>query len=151
MGRLVTGPADAALDQRLSDELDAFNLVAAGAGGQREFTVKAEDEQGALVAGLSGWTWGTSAGIAMLWVREDARGSGWGARLVAAAEDVARQRGCERLHVSSLTFQAPDFYVRQGFQEVSRTPSLPLVGQADVHLVKSLGRSGTGDGRAPVP
>ncbi len=136
--RLVSGEGDAALDRRLSDELDAYNVPAAGAGEQREFTVKAEDDEGVLVAGLSGWTWGTSAGIAMVWVREDARNSGWGSRLLDAAESVARERGCERVNVSSFTFQAPMFYAKHGYEETGRTEDLPLAGQADVHFVKHL-------------
>lgn len=136
--RLTTGEGDAALDQRLSDELDVYNRLAADAGEQREFTVKIEDQQGELVAGLSGWTWGTSAGIAMVWVREDERRGGHGSRLLAAAESVARDRGCERINVSSFTFQAPDFYARHGYTEVGRTEALPLSGQADVHFVKHL-------------
>lgn len=97
---LMTGDGEAVLDKRLSDELDAYNRVAAAAGEQRELTVRAEDAGGALVAGLSGWSWGTSAGIAMLWVREDRGRSGLGARLLATAEPVAGvagETGLERL------------------------------------------------------
>src|SRR3712207_7483554 len=54
-----------------------------------ELTVQVSDERG-LVGGLSGWTWGTCAGIGMFWIREDARRSGWGGRLLAAAEREAR-------------------------------------------------------------
>ena len=136
--RLVTNDGDAALDQRLSDELDAYNRAAAGAGEQREFTVRVDDAQGHLIAGLSGWTWGTSAGIGMLWVREDQRRGGYGSRLLDAAEQVARDRGCERINVSSFTFQAPGFYERHGYLEVGRTEALPLSGHADVHFVKHL-------------
>ncbi len=134
----MIGDGDPALDQRLSDELDAHNIPAAGAGEQREFTVRAEDDQGGLIAGLSGWTWGTSAGIAMVWVRDDARHGGWGSRLLEAAERVARDRGCQRVNVSSFTFQAPAFYTKYGYVETGRTEALPLAGQADVHFVKHL-------------
>lgn len=132
----VTG-GDPELDARLSAELDAFNLAACGIDDQQEFTVKVEDSDG-LVAGLSGWTWGTCAGIAMVWVRADDRRSGIGSRLLAAAEQVARDRGCERITVSSFTFQAPAFYERHGFVEFARTAGLPVSGQADVHFVKVL-------------
>lgn len=138
-GRLVTGGGDAALDTRLSNELSAYNLPAAGAGEQREFTAKIQDEDGGLIAGLSGWTRGTSAGITLVWVREDERRGGQGARLLAAAEQVARARGCKRINVSSFTFQAPGFYAKHGYTEVGRTEALPLDGQADVHFVKHLG------------
>lgn len=132
------GGGDATLNQQLSDGLDAYNIPAAGAGPQRTFSVRAEDTDG-LLAGLSGWTWGTSAGISMVWVREDARKQGWGRRLLEAAEEVAREGGCERINVSSFTFQAPDFYARHGYVETGRTDALPLAGQADVHFVKHLG------------
>ena len=138
-GRLLVGDDDPELDRRLNAELEAYNVSTAGAGQQREFTIKVEDDEGLFVAGLSGWTWGTSAGIALVWVREDARHSGWGGRLLEAAERVARDRGCERVNVSSFTFQAPAFYAKHGYVETGRTDALPLVGQADVHFVKHLG------------
>lgn len=100
--------------------------------------MKVEYDEGELRAGLSGWTWGTSAGIEMVWVRADARRVGVGSRLLAAAEHVARGRGCERLVVSSFTFQAPAFYARHGFVETGRTEGLPVQGHADVHFVKLL-------------
>ncbi|PPK98334.1 N-acetylglutamate synthase-like GNAT family acetyltransferase [Kineococcus xinjiangensis] len=136
--RLTTAGQDADLDGRLSAELDAFNVAASGVADQREFTVKIEGDSGELLGGLSGWTWGPSAGISMVWVREDQRGSGLGGRLLAAADDVARERGCRRVFVSSFTFQAPGFYERHGFVECARTPEHPLDGTADVHLVKHL-------------
>lgn len=136
--RLTVADADAALDQKLSDELDAFNFAASGVSNLRELTVKVEDADGSLVAGLSGWTWGTCAGLAMVWVREDARKEGWGSRLLDTAEDEARHRGCTQVVVSSFTFQAPEFYRRHGYVETGRTEALPLEGNADVHFVKLL-------------
>ena len=134
---LTVGDGDSALDERLSNELDTYNFAAVGRDDLREFTVKVEDD-GGLVAGLSGWTWGTCAGIGMVWVREDARRDGWGGRLMAAAEDVARGRGCRQVLVSSFTFQAPNFYRRNGYTEFARSPDLPVEGEADVHFLKIL-------------
>ena len=74
----------------------------------------------------------------MVWVRADCWGSGVGADLLAAAEQIARDRGCHRLTVSSFTFQAPAFYERHGFVETGRTETLPVEGHADVHFVKVL-------------
>lgn len=90
------------------------------------------------MAGLSGWTWGTCAGIAMVWVHEDSRNAGWGGLMLDAAEDVARERGCRQILVSSFTFQAPAFYERHGYIEIGRSEGLPVEGAADVHLVKRL-------------
>lgn len=136
--RLSTGEADPALQARLDAELTRFNEATSGVAGQREFTVRVEDVAGDLRAGLTGWSWGPVAGISMVWVAEQERGSGWGARLLDAAEAVARERGCTRIFVSSFTFQAPAFYARHGYVEVARIPDYPLDGTADVYLVKAL-------------
>lgn len=58
--------------------------------------------------------------------------------MLAAAEDVARDRGCRQLLVSSFTFQAPDFYRRHGYTEFARSEGLPVEGSADVHFAKVL-------------
>jgi heme-degrading monooxygenase HmoA/GNAT superfamily N-acetyltransferase len=136
-GEVLVGAGDPGLDARLSRELDRHNVAASGAGDQRELTVRAHDADG-LVGGLSGWTWGTCAGVGMFWIREDARRSGWGGRLLAAAEAEARARGCRQMVLSSFTFQAPDFYRRHGYAETGRTEGLPLPGMADVHFRKDL-------------
>ncbi|MGO1051240.1 GNAT family N-acetyltransferase [Crossiella sp. CA198] len=134
---LTTGPADAALEQRLTEELIAFNNTATGNAERTEFTVRVTGDEGDLVAGLVAWTWGALAGIDLVWVRADSREAGWGSRLVQAAEAEARRRGCDRISVSSFTFQAPGFYRRHGFVETGRTLGIPG-GHEDVHLFKRL-------------
>jgi ribosomal protein S18 acetylase RimI-like enzyme len=137
--RIEVGEAAAELDQRLSDELDRFNNAAtAGLAPQRELTVQVHDAQDNLVAGLSGWTWGTSAGIAMVWVHENSRREGWGNRMLTAAETEARGRGCTQIFVSSFTFQSPAFYQRNGYLEYSRQANLPSAPHSDVHMRKAL-------------
>jgi GNAT superfamily N-acetyltransferase len=138
LDRLSIGDNDADLDARLDAELSAYNLETSGVHVRSEFTVKIEDDAGDLVAGLSGWTWGTCAGISLVWVRENRRNQRAGARLLAAADRVARERGCHQIVVSSFTFQAPGFYERHGFVETGRTEGLPIEGAADVHLAKRL-------------
>jgi N-acetylglutamate synthase-like GNAT family acetyltransferase len=135
---LTVGRADAELDKRLSRELDEFNAAAnPDVDPAEEVTVRVEAD-GEMVAGLSGWTWGEAAGIAMTWVREDQRGSGVGTGLVEAFEVEARKRGCTHVFVTSFTFQAPDFYRRLGYEEIFRWEGVPARGRDDVHLRKEL-------------
>lgn len=136
--RLLVGDADAELTAVLNAGLEVFNAAAIDAGEQREMSVKVVADDGSVVAGLAGWTWGTCAGISLVWVREDARRQGWGGQLLAAAERVARQRGCEQIVVTSFTFQAPRFYELHGYAETGRVEGLPVAGEADVHLRKQL-------------
>ena len=136
--RPTVGPGDSALDQRLSDELDAHNAAATpGVAPAEELTVRI-DEDGRLLAGASGWTWGEAAGIAMTWVDAEQRGSGLGAALLDAFEEEARRRGCTHVFVTSFTFQAPEFYQRRGYREIFRWEGVPTAGRDDVHLRKDL-------------
>jgi GNAT superfamily N-acetyltransferase len=131
--------ADAALDQRLSEELDVVNAAATpGIDTAQELTVRITDGDGALAAGISGWTWGVAAGIGMTWVRADARAARFGSRLLTDFEAEALRRGCTHVFVTSFTFQAPGFYERHGYVEFARWQDVPRVGEADVHLRKEL-------------
>ncbi|MGI5146429.1 GNAT family N-acetyltransferase [Plantactinospora sp. CA-294935] len=134
---VVVGGDDPELSKRLSAELTVFNNRATGADDEADLSVRVTDEAGELVGGLTGWTWGGCGGISMLWVREDQRRHGWGGRLLRAAEDEARRRGCDRMIVSSFEFQAPPFYRRHGYVEVGRSEGFPG-GYSDLHFIKRL-------------
>jgi len=136
--RIEVGSEAGELDARLSRELTRFNVAATGCDDERELTVTVLDDEGGLVAGLSGWTWGTAAGIGMVWVHDDHRRASWGGRLLRAAEDEVRARGCTQMTVSSFTFQAPAFYQKHGYVEFARTEGIPRPGHADVHMRKDL-------------
>ncbi|HEY1324202.1 MAG TPA: GNAT family N-acetyltransferase [Streptosporangiaceae bacterium] len=136
-GRLVTGDTDAGLRERLDEEISAFNATATGHHDGRLLSVAARGDDGDLQAGLYGWTWGGCGYIDLLWVRDDHRGHGLGARLLAAAEAEIRRRGCDRVALSTHSFQAPDFYARFGYTECGRTPGYPH-GYDDIHLMKEL-------------
>lgn len=135
--RIVTGAADAALDQRLSSELAVFNTAAMPGPAAVELTVQCLDD-GELLGGISGWTWREAAGIGLTWVREDQRGSGVGAGLLAQFEHSAAGRGVRRVFVTSFTFQSPGFYEKYGYREIFRWDGVPVDGQADVHFRKDL-------------
>ncbi|AEV86537.1 Streptothricin acetyltransferase [Actinoplanes sp. SE50] len=140
MAEILTkvGKADPSLNRVLSDELDRFNAAATPeVAPAEELTVRVEQE-GELVAGVSGWTWGQAAGIGMTWVREDHRGTGVGTGAMTAFESEARSRGCTHVFVTSFTFQAPAFYQRLGYREIFRWESVPTTGRDDVHLRKEL-------------
>lgn len=134
---LTVGERETELNRRLEEGLSAFNAAATGVAEQGTVSVKVTDEAGELIGGLAAWTWVGLCGIELLWVREDSRKDGWGSRILRAAEEEARRGGCDRVAVSSFTFQAPGFYRRHGYVETGRTLGIPG-GHEDVHMFKSL-------------
>ena len=73
------------------------------------------DQQGAIVAGLSGWTWGGMLKIQYLWVREDHRGQGYGRRKCRPPRPRAGRAAAARWRWDMHSFQAPDFYPKFGY------------------------------------
>ncbi|MFJ7192095.1 GNAT family N-acetyltransferase [Streptomyces bacillaris] len=88
--------------------------------------VWALDREGALAGGLTGRTWAYWLHVDLLWVDARHRGSGLGSRLLAEAERTARaERACTRSRLETWDFQAPEFYRKQGYEEIGRVEDYP--------------------------
>jgi GNAT superfamily N-acetyltransferase len=118
--------AERATARRLMDEIDRFNMATTGITDVHELLVTEAGEDGDLLGGIYGWSWGQTCWIEALWVREDMRKHGLGSRLMQAAEAFAREHRCRQLALDTHTFQAPDFYARHGFEVVGRLPGYPV-------------------------
>lgn len=134
---LVVSDVDDGLNERLEEEIYAFNVEVTGHDDGRMLRIAVRGDGGDLLAGLSGWTWGRCGYIEFLWVRSGQRGAGLGTRLLAAAEQEIRRRRCDQVALSTHSFQAPGFYARFGYDECGRTPAYPR-GHDQIHLVKRL-------------
>ena len=121
----------------LEDRIYEFNVAATGFDDGRYLSVLLKHDDGTIYAGLHGHTWAGICEIKTLWIAESERGKGLGTRLLAAAEEEARQRGCRVMHLASFTFQAPGFYARHGFEQFARLEDLPA-GHANVFMLKRL-------------
>jgi predicted N-acetyltransferase YhbS len=73
-------------------------------------------------------------------LRVSARGQGLGGKVMAMAEQEARQRGCSAAVLFTIVFQAPDFYARQGYRELGRVECDPP-GHTRVCMTKRLAAS----------
>ncbi|MEG8279400.1 GNAT family N-acetyltransferase [Streptomyces sp. AHA2] len=97
------------------------------------------ETDGTLAGGLVGYTWATWLHVTHLWVDDRHRGAGLGSRLLARAEDVARtQRSCRFSRLETWDFQAPRFYVKQGYRVACTVPDYPP-GITEYLLTKTLG------------
>ena len=82
-------------------------------------------DAGAVVAGISGWTWGDCCELQNLWVDERLRGRGLATRLLAAAEAEAAVRGCLQTVHFTYDFQARAFYERNGYELMGCVDDFP--------------------------
>lgn len=96
-----------------------------------------EDENGGKLAGLTGETFGNWLCIKYLWVSERQRGTGIGTKLMRAAENEARSRGCKYVFVDTFEFQAPGFYRKLGYTDVFALREYPYTG-ARYYFTKEL-------------
>ena len=117
--------------------VDEFNMATTGLHDVRLLAVFLRDAAGAICAGLTGHTWGGYCEVRYLWVRDSERGRGLGRALLAAAEREVLSRGCDRVILSSHSFQAPGFYQKQGYTIVGTAEGCPK-GHAAVYLQKLL-------------
>jgi GNAT superfamily N-acetyltransferase len=98
--------------------------AATGLGEQAELAIFVR-EDGKVVAGISGWTWGDCCELENLWVEPSLNGRWLGTRLLAAAEAEAAARGCSQTVHFTYDFQARRLYERAGYELVGRVEDFP--------------------------
>lgn len=123
--------------QFIEESLNRHNVAVTGYTDYRPLAVFLRDADGGILGGLTGYTWGGCLTIEYLWLPEEQRGQGHGARLLAAAERAGRARGCRTAVLDSHSFQAPEFYQRQGYAVIGVAEDTPA-GQRQVYLHKRL-------------
>lgn len=102
--------------QFLEDRIYEHNSAAINRNDGHLFSIVIKDGDQNIVAGVAGWTWAAACEITNLWVSDHERKKGMGKKLLGAAEEEARKRGCEQILVRSYSFQAPHFYQKNGFK-----------------------------------
>jgi ribosomal protein S18 acetylase RimI-like enzyme len=123
--------------QQLEEEIHRFNFAVTGIRENRGVTYVLRGEEGEMVGGIHGWTWGGCLQIHYLWVREDLRGQGYGTGLLRCAEADARRGGCSQVVLETHSFQAPEFYRGQGYEVFGVVDDYPP-GGAKYYLRKQL-------------
>ena len=99
------------------DRLDEGNMAVTGRRDWFTLTVFLRDEAHRIRGGALANVWASWLHVDILWVDDDCRGLGWGARLLLAVEQEARDRGCTHAHLDTFSFQAgPAFYERFGYR-----------------------------------
>jgi GNAT superfamily N-acetyltransferase len=112
---VVSEPSEAEYEAIVAP-LRAYNEAKGGPLGYMPIAFLLRDSNGANVGGL----WGKIAYdwlfVELLFVPENSRGSGMGSKLLSKAEHLAKERNCVGSWLDTYSFQAPNFYSRNGYQ-----------------------------------
>jgi GNAT superfamily N-acetyltransferase len=134
---LTDAPGD---DERavIMDGLRAYNDAQTGASNGGPLAILVRDPETKKVAGgLLGRTYLGLLTVERFFLPEDLRRDRLGSRILAMAEQEARQRGCTRAVLSTLHFQAPGFYLKRGWEVAARIDCEPP-GHTRFYMTKKL-------------
>ena len=119
------------------NRLHEHNAAIVGPDNYAPLAILVRDDTGTIRAGLLGETFWNWLHISTVWVNESDRGKGLGTRLLALAEEEGIRRGCISAFLDSLSFQAPDFYLKRGYEIWGELEDFP-VGHRRTFLQKEL-------------
>ncbi|MEH2479190.1 GNAT superfamily N-acetyltransferase [Nitrobacteraceae bacterium AZCC 2146] len=109
--------------------LVAFNDKAVGPSGFQPLAILITDPAtGKPAGGLWGKTAYNWCFVELFVIPEQFRGRDLGSKVLAQAEDIARERGCIGLWLDTYWFQAPEFYKKQGYEIMASLPDYPRGG-----------------------
>ena len=107
------------------ESLMQFNEVRVGADGHTPLNLVEYGADGTVIGGLLGGTYWGWMYVDILWVDEKHRQKGIGSKLLAEAEREAMRRGCHHVHLDTMSWQAPDFYQKHGYEVIGILPDIP--------------------------
>lgn len=117
--------------------LRAYNFPFLKTSNFGDLAVYWRNEHNEIQGGLIGKIKGEWLCIEFLWMHESLRKGGYGTKLIQAAEQTARERGCLHALVDTLSFQALPFYQKNGYQLQLTLENFPEQGAACHYLSKT--------------
>ena len=123
--------------QYIRESLNRFNKEIVGDDGHKPLNIVEYDSNGTVIGGILGGTYWGWMYIDILWVHEEHRNRGIGSCLLSRAEQEAVRRGCHHVHVDTMSWQAPGFYQKHGYELIGILPDIPQ-GNQKYLLMKAL-------------
>lgn len=122
--------------EQVADGLSAFNEANSDVGDWHQKVFIVREAEGRFVGGIVvnvHWYW---LHVDMLFVQGEFRYQGVGRELLTAAERYAKSLGCIGAYLDTLSFQAPDFYIKQGYTKLATLGNFPPGDHHKVYFYK---------------
>ncbi|MBB5575139.1 MULTISPECIES: GNAT family N-acetyltransferase [Rhizobium] len=111
--------------QAIVNPLLAFNNAQTGDDGYEQIAIMLKNEAGSAVGGLWAKLYYDWLFVELLFVPENLRGEDFGTKLLAQAEQIARQKTCVGIWLDTFSFQAPGFYEKNGYERFGTLEDYP--------------------------
>ena len=121
----------------IREALKQYNNESVGEDGHTPLNIVEYDENGNIIGGIIGGTYWGWMYVDILWVYEYHRHKGIGSKLLIEAEKEAIRRGCHHVHLDTMSWQAPEFYKKLGYEIIGILPDIPN-GNQKYLLIKAL-------------
>lgn len=103
----------------------------------KEFSIFLKNDLGEIIGGTQAFLGSESIYIDLLWVNQNMQKKGYGTQLLKTAEDEAIKNGCRFSLVDTWSFQAKEFYLKNGYEEIGELKNYWL-GHSKIFLRKNL-------------
>jgi GNAT superfamily N-acetyltransferase len=117
--------------------VDNYNIAKTGLNAYYPVQYYLRDAADEVLGGIIGYLWGDWMHLNYVWVAEPARGNGYGRKMVTAAEEYARKRGCRGSYLETFSFQARPMYEKLGYKVIGQIDDFPP-GHTQFFLKKAL-------------
>ena len=111
------------------EALKQYNIEHVGDDSHTPISIVEYDQEGKVIGGIIGGTYWGWMYIDILWVHEDYRNKGIGSKLLSEAEKEAVRRGCHHVHLDTMSWQAPEFYIKKGYEVIGILHDIPKENQ----------------------
>ena len=132
----ITDESTLEAHEEVTDALNAFNHAHSEVGNAHQKVFVIRDENQHLIGGVVlviHWRW---LNIDILFVHEAFRQQGIGSQLLQKAESYAQAQGCIGAYLDTLSFQAPDFYLKHNYKVIAELKDFPPGPNRKVYFAK---------------
>lgn len=121
----------------LDEKIAEFNWANWEVSERLPLAVQIKNDQGEVIAGAAGRTFGNWLLINTLWVSDELRGQNIGSKILKEIETSGKNRGCIKSLLDTLNFQAMPFYQKHGYKTQWTQQDYPKTG-CKYFMVKDL-------------